>query len=116
MILENKIALKGPLTDVWVELPAFLAAAYAYTGRQQEAEHYLDIFIDEFTKKISSGHWPQSREVIDWLKRANPFKHDDDTKLMVQGILLAGLDGRLDEKQSTAPAPNPRRMPASEPN
>ncbi|MGV7222832.1 MAG: adenylate/guanylate cyclase domain-containing protein [Nitrospinales bacterium] len=109
-------ALKGPLTEIWVDLPAYLAAAYAYTGHQQEAEHYLDIFIDEFTKKISSGHRPQPREVIDWLKRANPFKHDDDTKLMVQGILLAGLDGRRDEKQSTVPATDPRRMPASDPN
>ena len=85
-------ALKGQLT-VWVDLPAFLAAAYAYTGRQQEAEHYLDIFIDDFAKKITSGHRPQPREVIDWMKKALPFKHDDDTQLMVQGILLAGLDG-----------------------
>jgi len=84
--------LKGQLT-VWVDLPAFLAAAYAYTGRQQEAEHYLDIFIDDFAKKITSGHRPQPREVIDWMKKALPFKHDDDTQLMVQGILLAGLDG-----------------------
>ena len=108
-------ALKGPL-DVWVDLSAFLAAAYAYTGRQQKAEHYLDIFIDDFTKKITSGHRPQPQEVIDWMKKANPFKHDDDTKLMVQGLLLAGLDSRRDEKQSTVPATEPRRMPASEPN
>jgi class 3 adenylate cyclase/TolB-like protein/Tfp pilus assembly protein PilF len=108
-------ALKGPL-DVWVDLSAFLAAAYAYTGRQQKAEHYLDIFIDDFTKKITSGHRPQPQEVIDWMKKANPFKHDDDTKLMVQGLLLAGLDSRRDEKQSTVLETDPRRMPASEPN
>ena len=109
-------ALKGLLTDVWIDLPAFLAAAYAYTGRPQEAEHYLDIFIDDFTMKITSGHRPQPQEVIDWMKKATPLKHDEDTQLMVQGILLAGLDSRRDEEQSTVPETDPRRMPASEPN
>jgi len=84
-------ALKGPLTDVWIDLPAFLAAAYAYTDRQQEASHYLDIFIDIFTEKITSGRRPQSTEIIDWMKKANPFKHESDTKHMVQGLVAAGL-------------------------
>lgn len=88
-------ALQGPLTDVWIDLPAYLAAAYTYTGRPKKATHYLDIFIETFTKKITSGHRPEPQEIIDWMKKANPFKNSDDTNHMVQGILSAGLDSLL---------------------
>ena len=84
-------ALKGPLTDVWIDLPAFLAAAYALTDHRQEASHYLDIFIDIFTQKISSGHRPQSQVIIDWMTKANPFKLESDAEHMIQGVVAAGL-------------------------
>ena len=86
-----KTALKGPLTDVWIDLPAFLAAAYALTDHRQEASHYLDIFIDIFTQKISSGHRPQSQVIIDWMTKANPFKLESDAEHMIQGVVAAGL-------------------------
>ena len=89
-------ALKAPLTDIWVDLPAFLAAAYVYIDMQQEASHYLDIFINTFTEKITFGRRPQSWEIIDWLKKANPFKQESDSQLMIQGIVSAGLEDCLD--------------------
>ena len=88
-------ALKGPL-DIWVDLPAFLAAAYANVGNQQEGSHYLNIFINTFTEKILFGRRPQSWEIIDWLKKINPFKHESDSQLMIQGIISAGLEDILD--------------------
>jgi class 3 adenylate cyclase/TolB-like protein/Tfp pilus assembly protein PilF len=84
-------ALKGPLTDVWIDLPAFLAAACAYTDRRQEAAHYLAIFINIFTEKITAGRRPQSREIIDWMTKANPFKLESDARHLIQGIVAAGL-------------------------
>ena len=87
-----EMALKGPLTDVWIDLPAFLAAAYAHTDRPREAAQYLDIFIDSFTEKITAGRRPQSREIIDWMTKANPFKLESDAQHMIQGIVSAGLE------------------------
>jgi tetratricopeptide (TPR) repeat protein len=90
-----KTALQGPLTDVWMDLPAYLAAAYHYTGHPEEAAHYLGIFIDAFTQKITSGRRPEQWVILDWLKKANPFKKDEDTDHMVQGIMSAGLNDHL---------------------
>ena len=87
-----EMALKGPLTDVWIDLPAFLAAAYAHTDRPQEASRYLNIFIEIFSEKITAGRRPQSREVIDWMEKANPFKLESDAQHMIQGIIAAGLE------------------------
>jgi adenylate cyclase len=87
-----EMALKGPLTDVWVDLPAFLAAAYAHTDQPQDASRYLDIFINIFVEKITAGRRPQSREIIDWLNKANPFKQESDAQHMIQGIVSAGLE------------------------
>ena len=90
-----KTALQGPLTDVWIDLPAVLAAAYHYTGHTQKAVHYIGIFIDAFTEKITSGNHPQHQVILDWLKKANPFKEDKDMDHMIQGIVSAGLSDHL---------------------
>jgi TolB-like protein len=95
-----EMALKAPLTDVWVDLPAYLAIAYAQTGRQRVATEYVDIFIDAFTKKITAGRPPQPAEIIDWLKKANPFKYEADTRHLIQGVMAAGLGDPDDTSQS----------------
>jgi TolB-like protein len=89
-----EMALKAPLTDVWVDLPAFLAVAYAHTDRQPEAAAYLDIFIDTFAEKITAGRPPRPDEVVAWLKKANPFKYEDDMQHLIQGVMAAGLGDR----------------------
>jgi adenylate cyclase len=91
-------ALKGPLTDVWIDLPAFLAAAYAHTGRLQEAAKYIDIFINIFTEKITFGRRPHSSDVVDWLKKANPFKEESETQHLIGGVVSAGLEDCLAKK------------------
>ena len=50
-----ELALKGPLTDRWVDLPAFLSAACAHIGNTKEAARYLEIFEKTFHKKIISS-------------------------------------------------------------
>jgi len=85
-------ALKGPLTEVWLDQPAFLAVAYAHRGRRKKAAHYRDVFIETFTRKITAGRRPLPGEIIEWMKKANPFKRDDDVQHLVQGFLAAGLE------------------------
>lgn len=85
------MALKRQLTNVWVDLPGFIASAYAQLGRKTEAETYLALFRDSFTKSITRGRSPEPQEIIEWLKRANPFKHKDDQDCLVDGLIQAGL-------------------------
>jgi len=68
-------ALKGPLTDVWVDQPAYIAAAYAFQGEQARAAHYLDLFKDVFSKEILKGKTAPPEEVVSWLHKANPLKN-----------------------------------------
>jgi TolB-like protein/tetratricopeptide (TPR) repeat protein len=101
-----ELALKGPLTDRWVDLPAFVAAAWAHIGNTKEAARYLEIFSETFHKKIIRDHLPTPDEMITWLKLANPFKHDADADLLVEGLVKAGLSFRP-EKISSALTPDP---------
>lgn len=84
-------ALKGPLTDVWLDLPVYLAAAYGYLDRKSKAEHYLSVFMETFEEKITAGRQPRPAEVIHWLKTANPFKDEADTHHLIRGVAAAGL-------------------------
>ena len=81
-----EIALKGPLTDVWIDLPVYVAAAYALKGERAKARHYIDIFLDIFRKKITNGRTPDIIEVRDWVKMANAFKHHGDATHLLEGF------------------------------
>lgn len=105
-----ELALKGPLTDRWVDLPAFLSAAYAHIDNTKEATRYLDIFVKTFHKKIIRNHQPTPDEMITWLKLANPFKYEADTALLVDGLVKAGLSYRSEKTSAvTTPKPTPRQ-------
>lgn len=104
-------ALKGPLTDVWVDLPGFLAAAYAYLDDSAQATHYLDLFMDTFEKEITPGHRPTAEEVFAWMELANPFRHNADNDHLIQGVRLAGLTAMkkpFPPKEALAADPAPR--------
>jgi TolB-like protein/Tfp pilus assembly protein PilF len=96
------LALKGPLTDVWVDLPAFIAAAYAHLSNHEQAARYLEIFSRAFHEKIITDHTPSPAEIIAWVKTANPFQYEADMAILVDGLMAAGLDcrsnGRVDER------------------
>jgi TolB-like protein/class 3 adenylate cyclase len=111
-----EMALKGPLTEVWLDMPAFLAAAYSHTDHPNKAAHYLNIFIDTFAQKITPGHRPEPPEIIQWMTKANPFKHEDDEHHMVQGIVSAGLGSQGGKKKPKVPKVDPDRTAVMEPN
>ena len=87
-----EIALKGPLTDVWIDLPVYVAAAYALNGERAKARYYFGIFLDIFRKKITNGRAPDIIEVRDWVKMANSFKHQSDATHLLEGFDAAAED------------------------
>ncbi len=107
-----ELALKGPLTDVWIDLPAYIAAAYAHTDNKKAAAEYLDRFQESFHKKIITDHTPSPREMVTWLKMANPFKHETDIALLVDGLVFAGLPYGPEKSNNTHSGPLPDLPPA----
>lgn len=110
-----EMALKGPLTDVWVDLPAFIAAAHAHMGNRDEAARYLKIFLKVFREKIITDTNPGPEEIIAWERMANPFKSEKDMANLVDGLVLAGLDYRRRDRGAGKHKPPPA-SPLSEPN
>jgi TolB-like protein/tetratricopeptide (TPR) repeat protein len=86
------IALKGPLTDVWIDLPVFLAAAYAHTDNLERAHHFLRLFLNAFQKEITHGQAPPAEDVVKWLHLANPFRNEADFEHLVKGLMRAGWE------------------------
>ena len=90
-----EMALKRQITNAWVDLPGYVAAAYAYLGEKELAGQYLKIFIDTFIRSITRGRVPEGDEILGWVDRANPFKHREDLDAVIEGLRLAGLEGSL---------------------
>lgn len=84
-------ALKGPLTEVWIDQPAYIAAAHAHLGNSDLAGDYLRLFIEVFTREIFGGDIPQPSEIVDWIRKANPFKLESDLSPLIEGLVVAGL-------------------------
>jgi TolB-like protein/Tfp pilus assembly protein PilF len=108
-----KRARRGPLTDVWVDLPSYLAAACAYLGERREAARYLDLFMAAFEKEITPGHAPTAEEAFAWMELANPYRHEADNDHFIQGVRLAGLGRPSPDRQASESAAVPV-MPAAE--
>ncbi|HSO18099.1 MAG TPA: adenylate/guanylate cyclase domain-containing protein, partial [Desulfosarcina sp.] len=85
-------ASKAPLTEVWIDLPAYLAAAYAHTGDGRRAALFLKRFQDAFSQEILKGKNARADDVAGWLRKANPFRNEADTSNLIDGLVLAGLD------------------------
>jgi len=86
-----QMAGKGPINDVWVDLPAYVAAAHAYLNDSRKAGHYLKRFRSAFHDKITSGRKAAPDEILQWFRTANPFKREEDLEHIRQGLELAGL-------------------------
>ncbi len=104
-----EIAQKGPLADVWIDQPAYLAAACAYTGDRQAATRHLDLFVTIFKHEIFNGRDPGPQEMVSWLHKANPFRQETDFLQLIDGLVLAGLEYRPSDN-SSAPAQASNRL------
>jgi len=99
------MAGKGPINDVWVDLPGYIAAAHAYLGDKVQAENYMNRFRSAFREKISSEKEPTSRDMRQWFQTANPFKRAEDNAHILDGLALAGLHD--DGAPGSGRAPHP---------
>jgi len=97
------LALKAPLTTVWLDLCGFIAIAHAYRGEIEEAKVYRDIFLNAYREKILKGREPDRGEAVDWLTTVNPFQRREDSEFFREGLRLAGFTEPVDTQVVTPP-------------
>jgi TolB-like protein/tetratricopeptide (TPR) repeat protein len=101
----SRTALGTP--NATVDLPAWLAAAYALAGDTGRGRNYLARFLADFTERITFGRTPEPGEPLRWLFHINPFRHEHDALRLAEGLRSAGLAGDPD-----ADRPEARPRPA----
>ncbi len=98
------LASKVPPHSI-VDTPAFLAAASALLGRQSDAERHLEAFRSDFHLRIATGRSADDEELLSWLMHVNPFRDPAHSKLLADGVRLAGLTGSGKRQKIQEPVP-----------
>ncbi len=76
-------------SDAFVDVRAFLAAAYARAGRLDEARENAERFLARYRSSIAPFGPPM--DPVDWLLRVNPFRREGDRAVLLEGLERAGL-------------------------
>lgn len=67
------LALKADFDAVWVDLPAFIAAAYFRLGQMENMQKYWDIYLVQFPKKIRCDKEAIPEKALEWSIEINPY-------------------------------------------
>jgi TolB-like protein len=67
------LALKADFDSVWVDLPAFIAAAYFRLGQLENMQKFWDIYLEQFPKKISCDKEAVPEKALEWSIEINPY-------------------------------------------
>jgi len=59
----------------WVDLSAYLAAAYFHQGDMTRMQLYWTKFIEIFAKRINQGKIPDNQTALQWMIDINPYKN-----------------------------------------
>jgi hypothetical protein len=92
------------MTNAFVDVAAFGAAASALSGDLPRAKQYLGRFLEDFQERIGFGRAPEPGEPLRWLLHVNPFRRQEDGERLARGLALAGLEADPDEGRPEAVA------------
>jgi len=70
------LALKANFNTVWVDLPAFVAAAYFSLGDMDNMQKYWDLYLEHFQKRIRSKEESGPEQALQWSININPYKKE----------------------------------------
>jgi TolB-like protein/tetratricopeptide (TPR) repeat protein len=90
--------------SMFVDIPAFLAAALALAGEIDRARPYLARFLASFKDRVTFGRPAEPGEPLRWLLHVNPFRREQDIERLTRGLRVAGLEDDPDEGRPEAVA------------
>ncbi len=85
----RKIREKSP--NAYPDTLAFIAAGYALEGDAVRAKAHAARFHAEFSVRVLGGREPMPGEIMDWIRHANPFRLDQDIRLIEEAMAAAGI-------------------------
>jgi TolB-like protein/tetratricopeptide (TPR) repeat protein len=69
------MAKLSPRNHGWVDMPAYIAAAWYMLGDLEKSGHYWNIFMDGYIRRINKGEPATNKQAVEWMMRVNPFKN-----------------------------------------
>ena len=102
-----ELGVQVPIS-MFVDVPAYVAAALAHSGDLERARSYLSRFLATLRDRVLFGRDPEPGEPLRWLAHVNPFRRDEDIDRLARGLRLAGLEPDPDEGR---PEAIPREVP-----
>jgi TolB-like protein len=88
---EQALRLAQRAPDAFVDTRALLAAASAHLNDEAAARDHAQRFVMQFRLKIVSQREIDPSEPVAWLLRVSPFKREEDTEYLLDGLRRAGL-------------------------
>lgn len=88
---ETALSVAGKTTAVpFVDLPAYMAMALAFTDRKDEADAKLAEYEALYIERIRFGAPSAPGDSARWLLDVNPYRRKADEALLVEGFALLG--------------------------
>jgi TolB-like protein/Tfp pilus assembly protein PilF len=78
--------------DSALEMPGFLAVAYAHAGQLEEARKLAQRFVDNVCAIWTGDTKPTHAEIVLRLLSDNPFRYEEDIEHFKEGLRIAGLN------------------------
>ena len=88
---KTAISVAGRTTAApFIDMPAFIAMALAFTGRRDEARAKLAEYEALYLAKVRFGAEPAPGNSCRWLLDVNPLRREEDSALLLEGFALLG--------------------------
>jgi tetratricopeptide (TPR) repeat protein len=78
--------------DSALEMPGYLAVAYAHAGQLEEARKLAQRFVDNVCAIWTGDTKPTHAEIVLRLLSDNPFRYEEDIEHFKEGLRIAGLN------------------------
>jgi TolB-like protein/Flp pilus assembly protein TadD len=88
---EDAISAVEGIGDVWPESPAWIACAFAHSGRLDEARACAAAFVANIRSIWVGDPDAGPREYVAWWLSDNPFRRQEDYDFLMNGMRKAGL-------------------------
>jgi TolB-like protein len=88
---DDAIKIAEQIADPWPRFAGWRAAAYAMAGRQADAEQAGDAFQKKVREIWAGAPNAGPADYIAWLLSWSPFRRQEDTDHLVNGLERAGL-------------------------
>jgi TolB-like protein len=86
-----ELSAKAP-PELVVDVPAYEAAACAHLGDLGRAASFLAEFRRDFRSRIARQREPVPGELLRWVLHVNPYRREEDSEHLAEGLRLAGLE------------------------